>query len=116
MVDLPERATPVGHQEKIWGDNKYHNLSFRAWLAENRPDWELEVKARDPEKKGFAVLAKRWVVERTFAWTGRYRRHSKDYERRTDSSEAMIRVSSMHLMLRRLAPKAGPRFNYRVAA
>jgi len=102
--------------KKIWGDNKYHNLSFRAWLAQHRPDWELEVKARDPEKKGFAVLAKRWVVERTFAWIGRYRRNSKDYERRTDSSEAMIRVSSLHLMLRRLAPKKGPKYNYRVAA
>jgi putative transposase len=102
--------------KKIWGDNKYHNLSFRAWLAQHRPDWELEVKARDPEKKGFAVLAKRWVVERTFAWIGRYRRNSKDYERRTDSSEAMIRVSSMQLMLRRLAPKKGPKYNYRMAA
>jgi putative transposase len=103
--------------KKIWGDNKYHNLSFRAWLAINRPGWELEVKARDPGTKGFAVLAKRWVVERTFAWLGRYRRHSRDYERRTDSSEAMIRVSSLHLMLRRLAPKKNaPTFNYRLAA
>jgi putative transposase len=102
--------------KKIWGDNKYHNLSFRAWLAQHRPAWDLEVKARDPEKKGFAVLAKRWVVERTFAWIGRYRRNSKDYERRTDSSEAMIHVSSMQLMLRRLAPKKGPKYNYRMAA
>jgi putative transposase len=103
--------------KKIWGDNKYHNLSFRAWLTLNRPGWELEVKSRDPGKKGFAVLAKRWVVERTFAWLGRYRRHSKDYERRTDSSEAMIRVSSLNLMLRRLAPKKNTaKYNYRVAA
>jgi putative transposase len=103
--------------KKIWGDNKYHNLSFRAWLALNRPGWELEVKTRDPEKKGFAVLAHRWVVERTFAWLGRCRRNSKDYERRTDSSEAMIRVSSLHGMLRRLAPKQNViKFNYRAAA
>lgn len=103
--------------KKIWGDNKYHNLSFRAWLALHRPGWELEVKTRDPGTKGFSVLAKRWVVERTFAWLGRYRRHSKDYERLTKSSEAMIRVSSLNLMLRRLAPKKNaPRFNYRVAA
>jgi putative transposase len=103
--------------KKIWGDNKYHNLSFRAWLAMNRPGWELEVKSREPGTKGFAVLAKRWVVERTFAWLGRYRRHSRDYERRTDSSEAMIRVSSLHLMLRRLAPKKNaPTFNCRLAA
>lgn len=100
--------------EKIWGDNKYHNHAYRRWLAENRPGWELEVKTREPGVKGFAVLPKRWVVERSYAWFGRYRRHSKDYERRTDSSESMIRVSAIHLMLRRLAPdKKTPAFRYR---
>ena len=103
--------------KKLWGDNKYHNLNFRQWLAMHRPGWELEVKTRQPGVKGFAVLPKRWVVERTFAWQGRCRRHSRDYERRTDSSEAMIRISSLHLMLRRLAPtKTGPAFRYRFAA
>lgn len=100
--------------EKIWADNKYHNHAYRRWLAENRPAWKLEVKTREPGVKGFAVLPKRWVVERSFAWHGRYRRHSKDYERRTDSSESMIRVSAIHLMLRRLAPdKKAPAFRYR---
>ncbi len=103
--------------QKLWGDNKYHNLNFRQWLAINRPGWELEVKTREPGVKGFAVLPKRWVVERTFAWQGRYRRHSRDYERRTDSSEAMIRISSLHLLLRRLVPqKSTPAFHYRPAA
>lgn len=104
--------------EKIWGDNKYHNLAFRKWLADNRPGWELEVKTREPGVKGFAVLPKRWVVERTNAWHGRYRRHSRDYERRTDSSGSMIRISALHLMLRRLAPSKnqGPAFRYRPAA
>ena len=103
--------------QKLWGDNKYHNHSFRQWLAMNRPGWELEVKTREPGVKGFAVLPKRWVVERTFAWSGRYRRHSRDYERRTDSSESMMRISSLHLMLRRLAPQANkPAFRYRAAA
>jgi putative transposase len=103
--------------KKLWGDNKYHNLNFRQWLALNRPGWELEVKTREPGVKGFAVLPQRWVVERTFAWQGRCRRHSRDYERRTDSSESMIRISSVHLMLRRLAPKKGePAFHYRPAA
>ena len=103
--------------QKLWGDNKYHNLKFREWLALNRPGLELEVKTREPGVKGFAVLPKRWVVERTFAWQGRYRRHSRDYERRTDSSEAMIRISSLHLMLRRLAPeKTTPAFRYRARA
>jgi len=104
--------------KKLFGDNKYHNHSFRQWLATNRPGWELEVKTRDPGVKGFAVLPHRWVVERTFAWQGRCRRNSKDYERRTDSSESMIRISSLHLMLRRLAPskKSTPAFCYRAAA
>lgn len=101
--------------QKIWGDNKYHNHNYRRWLTDNRPGWELEVKTREPGLKGFAVLPKRWVVERTFAWHGRCRRHSKDYERRTDSSESMIRISAIHLMLRRLAPdKKTPAFCYRV--
>lgn len=103
--------------QKLWGDNKYHNHGFRQWLAMNRPGWELEVKTREPGVKGFAVLPKRWVVERTFAWNGRYRRNSRDYERRTDSSESMLRISSLHLMLRRLAPqKNTPEFRYRSAA
>jgi putative transposase len=103
--------------QKLWGDNKYHNLNFRQWLAMNRPGWELEVKTREPGVKGFAVLPKRWVVERTFAWQGRSRRHSRDYERRTDSSESMIRISSLHLLLHRLAPKKNrPAFRYRPAA
>lgn len=101
--------------QKIWADNKYHNHAYRRWLANHRAGWELEVKTRAPGSKGFAVLPKRWVVERSFAWHGRYRRHSKDYERRTDSSESMIRVSALHLMLRRLAPdQRGQTFRYRV--
>jgi putative transposase len=113
---LTERLDPEAYPrlQKIWGDNKYHNHSFRRWLTENRPGWELEVKTREPGARGFAVLPKRWVVERTFAWNGRSRRNSKDYERRTDSSESMIRVSAIHLMLRRLAPsKRDPAFRYR---
>lgn len=108
------RSEEYPRMQKIWGDNKYHNHSFRRWLADQRPGWDLEVKTRDAGAKGFAVLPKRWVVERSFAWTGRCRRHSKDYERRTDSSESMIRVSAIHFMLRRLAPsKRGPAFCYR---
>lgn len=103
--------------QKIWGDNKYHNHELCRWLKENRPGWELEVKSRPTGSEGFAPIPKRWVVERTFAWLGRYRRHSKDYERRTDSSEAMLRISAAHLMLRRLAPaKTSPAFRYRQAA
>lgn len=102
---------------KIWGDNKYHNHNLYAWLKDHRPDWELEIKSRPPGTQGFVRIPKRWVVERTFAWLGRCRRHSKDYERRTDSSESMLRISAIHLMLRRLAPaKTSPTFRYRKVA
>lgn len=53
-------------------------------------------------KRGFVLLPRRWVVERTFAWLGRYRRLAKDYERRTDHSEAAIYVASCKLMLGKL--------------
>jgi putative transposase len=66
---------------------------------------------------GVLLLPKCWVVERTFAGLGRCRLHRKDCERRTDSSEAMLRVSALHLMLKRLKPtNVYPPFRYRLAA
>ena len=56
------------------------------------------------EATGFQGLPRRWVVERTFGWLGRYRRPSKDYEATTASSEAWIALAMIHLMLRRLEP------------
>jgi putative transposase len=87
----------------FWGDNKYHNYRLYAWMeGHSHGKWELEVKQRPPGSKGFVVIKKRWVVERTFAWLGRYRRHSKDYEKRPDSSAGMIQLSMINLMLNRL--------------
>ena len=69
--------------------------------------WLLQTVLRPARVKSFVVLPKRWIVERTFGWLGRYRRHSKDYERNTASSEAMILITMSHIMLRRLArPKS----------
>jgi putative transposase len=65
--------------------------------------WLLQTVLRPVKVKGFVVLPKRWIVERTFGWLGRYRRHSKDYEGNTASSEAMIYIAMTHVMLRRLA-------------
>jgi putative transposase len=65
--------------------------------------WLLQTVLRPAKVKGFMVLPKRWIVERTFGWLGRYRRHSKDYERNAASSEAMIYIAMTHIMLRRLA-------------
>lgn len=99
----------------IFGDNKYHNHALEAWLKEHRSQWRVEVKKRPEGTRGFTPLVKRWVVERTNAWNGRCRRNSKDYERRVESSEAMIQVSNVHLMLRRLSPTSRPAFHYRAA-
>jgi putative transposase len=99
----------------IFGDNKYHNHALHAWLTKARPAWHIEVKSRPEGSSGFTPLKQRWVVERTNAWNGRDRRHSKDYERRPDSSAAMIQISQTHLMLRRLAPSPQPKFHYRAA-
>jgi putative transposase len=116
---LLDRVGPSANPrlKTIWGDNKYHNYNLYAWLKDNRPGWDLEIKSRPSGADGFVRIPKRWVIERSFAWFGRYRRHSKDYERRTDSSESMLRISAIHLMLRRLAPvKTSPPFQYRQAA
>jgi putative transposase len=101
--------------KKIWADSKYHNHALYAWIKENQDGfYELEIVSRPPGSKGFILLPRRWVVERTFAWLGRYRRQSKDYERLTASSESMVKVSSIHIMLRRLKPNlSGPPFKYR---
>jgi putative transposase len=65
--------------------------------------WTLEIVRRTAEVIGFQVLPKRWIVERTFAWLGKFRRHSKDYEELAENSEAMIYISMIRLMTKRLA-------------
>jgi putative transposase len=101
--------------EAIFGDKKYHNYEYEAWLAKHsQGKWHMEISSLPPGTRTFTPLPIRWVVERTFAWIGRCRRNSKDYEKRTDSSEAMILISSMTLMLKRLKPPAQqvPPFKY----
>ena len=65
--------------------------------------WILEIVKRSDDVKGFQVLPRRWVVERTFGWLGRYRRLSKDYEGSTESSQALIYAAMIHIMARRLS-------------
>jgi len=91
----------------IFGDNKYHNLEFEEWLkGHSKGQWRVDITSRpeESERGRFEPIRIRWVIERSFAWLGHYRRNSKDYEKRTDSSEAMVMVSMITLMLRRLAP------------
>ena len=90
--------------EKVWADQKYRNHRLDAWLEASGAGYAIEVVARPAGSEGFVLLHRRWVVERTFAWLGRYRRNSRDYEWSAESSEAMIRVCSIHRMLKLLKP------------
>jgi putative transposase len=90
----------------IWADGGYAG-QLVAWVRGLRV-WRklrLEIVSRPEGTKGFLLLPKRWVVERPFAWLSRYRRLSKDYEYLTQTSEAMIHVAMINLMVRRLARK-----------
>jgi putative transposase len=115
MAQLHAREYP--RLEVVWADNKYHNYDLYAWKEEQRNlPWALEIVSRPDGAKGFVLLPKRWVVERSIAWLGRARRLSKDYERRTDSCECMVRLRAIQVLLNRSAPRRryAP-FKYRVA-
>lgn len=91
------------HLRKIWADGGYRGQLVE-WVRQNL-EVILDIVTRDAEQKEFQVLPRRWVVERTFAWLGRYRRLSKDYEKCTKSSEGVVYIASIHTMLKRLAAK-----------
>jgi putative transposase len=92
--------------ERIWGDGRYHNRALTQWLNDNEAPYQVEVVSRPSDAKGFVLLPKRWVVERSIAWFGRYRRLSKDYEYDLSSSEAWIKVSALSQLVRKLKPNA----------
>jgi putative transposase len=97
----------------VWGDTKYHNYELQDWLSLHRRPYDVRAVGRPAGAEGFVLLPKRWVVERTLAWLGRYRRLHKDSERLAETSEAMIQVTAIHHMLRRLAPaKQKYKFKY----
>jgi len=91
--------------KKIWADSAYRGQELAQWCLV-QSSWDLEVVERTQGTRGFSVLPRRWVVERTFAWIGRHRRMSKDYEYLTSSSENMIYLTMIRLMVRRLARAA----------
>lgn len=93
-----------GRLQIIWADGGYLGALVN-WVKQLRPfgKLKLEIVRRCDWAKGFKVLPKRWIVERTFGWLSKSRRLRLDYEVRTDHSEAMVRICMIRLMVKRLA-------------
>lgn len=87
---------------KIIGDGAYQGPQLETAL-QAIADWQLDIVKRSDRAKGFVVLPKRWIVERTFAWLGRCRRLAKDFENLTRTAVAFVMLASIRLMIRRLA-------------
>ncbi len=85
----------------IWADGAYAHI---VETVRKLYGWRLEIVRRPEDAKGFQVLPRRWVVERTFGWLGRYRRLSRDFEHTVRSSEAMVYVASIRRMLKMASP------------
>jgi len=87
---------------KIWADAAYRGQELANW-CKNEGNWDLEVVERPSGQRGFSVQPRRWVVERTFGWISRNRRMSKDYERKVQTSETLIQMVMIRLLLARLS-------------
>lgn len=111
LAQLAEQ--PCGKVRRVFADSKYHNFALYEWVKDN--GWyDLNIVRRPEDAKGWITLPKRWMVERTFAWLTKCRRLSLDREKSPQSSQAMIRLAMIHLMLHRLRPEnAQQEFHYR---
>lgn len=101
---LEQIDPPLAKLQLIWADGGYAGAKLADWMRQRfgpRP-LRLQIVRRADLQRGFAVLPRRWVVERTFGWLNNFRRLSKDYEFRTDSSEAFIFLAASLLLLARL--------------
>ena len=88
---------------KLWADGGYSGDNFAQWVRDNWPKVEVEIVKRSDVTKGFAVLPRRWIVERTLAWLMRHRRLVRDYERTEASAQSWIHLAMIRIQLRRLA-------------
>jgi putative transposase len=90
------------HLELIWADSAYRGESLATWCAAEGA-WRVEIIKRVPHVQGFVVRPWCWIVERTLGWIGRQRCFSKDYERQVQTSETLLQLAMIRLMVRRLA-------------
>ena len=88
--------------ETVFADQGYQGPKAAETIA-SAGRWRLEIVRREPGTKGFAVLPKRWIVERTLAWIRRNRRLARDYEYLARTAEALVKLAMIKIMLRRLA-------------
>lgn len=105
LVRLLQRyvADGVKRVRKIWVDGGYQAQGLSAWVYSLKQTYKIALEVVEHTGKGLQVVKHRWKVERTFAWLVNDRRHSRDYERLTVSSESMIQISMIRLLLKRLA-------------
>lgn len=99
---LTELGAKVRRLYLIWVDGGYKGPDFQQWVMDSF-HWVVHAVLRPEQTKGFVLLKKRWIVERTFGWWQWYRRLNCDYEMLPESSEAMIHIAMIRLMVRRLA-------------
>ncbi|HEY6409458.1 MAG TPA: IS5 family transposase [Ktedonobacteraceae bacterium] len=97
-------APLVPRLKKIWADGAYRGQELADW-CKAQGDWDLEVVEHAPGMRGFSIQPRRWVVERTLGWLSRNRRLSKDYERKVQTSETLIQVAMIRLLIARLGRK-----------
>src|SRR6266568_476769 len=100
-------APLVPRLKKIWADAAYRGQELADW-CKAQADWDLEVVERPAGVRGFSIQPRRWIVERTFGWLSRNRRLSKDYERKVQTSETLIEVAMIRLLLARLGQSSCP--------
>jgi len=101
---VPERVADwFPRLRRLWVDGGYTGEDFRGWVRAQWHRLQVEVVKRSDDLRGFVVLPRRWVVERTFGWLMRHRRPVRDYERTESSAEAWIHLAMIRIQLRRLA-------------
>ena len=91
---------------RLFADGGYQGPQFQSAVAKVLPHLVIEIVKRSDQARGFKVIPKRWVVERTLAWLNRCRRLAKDFENLARNAVAFIRLASIRLMLRKLCNPA----------
>src|ERR1700722_2090008 len=94
---------PMSQVTRMYADGKYHNFALYEWVEDNAK-YDLSIVRRPKDTEGWVTLPIRWTVERTFAWLGKCRRLTVDREKSVLSSESLVKLAMIQLMLKRLRP------------